>query len=201
MLGALQIPAVSPDSAAFVSLGDLWLPILLATAAVFFLSMLAWTVAPHHKGEARRLGNEADVLAALRRLGVAPGMYFFPFCEGKDMKTDEGKQRMKEGPWGRLQVYPKAPGMGASLLGSFVLYLVVSFALGCLGIPTLPRGAEFALIFHTMAIAGVLAYTAAVIPQIIWFGRSWSMFVAHLVDGLIYGLATAAIFAWLWPGA
>ena len=32
-----------------VELTSLWLPILLSTVALFFLSFLAWTVLPHHK--------------------------------------------------------------------------------------------------------------------------------------------------------
>jgi hypothetical protein len=30
-------------------------------------------------------------------------------------------------------------------------------------------------------------------------GRPWSHVVKQLVDGLIYGLATGAIFGWLYP--
>jgi hypothetical protein len=33
----------------------------------------------------------------------------------------------------------------------------------------------------------------------IWFGHSWSRTIKDIVDGVIYALVTAAIFAWLWP--
>jgi hypothetical protein len=193
------VPAAPLEADVLISLADLWLPILLSTVAIFFLSMLAWTVAPHHKHEMRKLPNETDVLDAVRRLGVAPGAYFFPYCEGKDMKTEEGKQRYMAGPWGRLQLYPKTPSMGASMLGSALLYFVASVCLGYIGAATLPRGTEFLRVFQVVGVAGVLTYTIAIVPQIIWFGRSWASFVAHVVDGLVYGFATAALFAWLWP--
>lgn len=191
---------LSPE--VLVSLIDLWLPIGLSAVAVFFLSMIAWTAAPHHKRETMPMGErEAGLRDALTRLGVPPGSYFFPYCDQAAMKTEEGKRRMTEGPWGRLQLYPKVPGMGGSLVGSLALYLVASVAIGYLGATTLPAGAEFSRVFQVLGTAGLMAYTVAVMPQIIWFDRSWKTFAAHLFDGVVYGLATAALFAWLWPGA
>jgi hypothetical protein len=54
---------------------------------------------------------------------------------------------------------------------------------------------------QVLGTGAILAYTAAVVPQIIWFDRRWKVFAAHLFDGVVYGLATGAAFALLWPGA
>jgi hypothetical protein len=188
---------LSPDL--LVSLTDLWLPVLVAAVAVFFLSMIAWTVAPHHKPEFRKLAAEPGFLDAMRTLNIPAGGYFFPYVDGAGMKTEEGKRLMNEGPWGRMRLYGKKPGMGGSLLGSFALYLVVSIGVAFIGSATLPAGAPFERVLHVLGVAALLAYSAAVMPQIIWFERSWRMFLTHLFDGVVYGAATGLAFAWLWP--
>lgn len=183
-----------------VSLPELWLPIVVATIAVFFLSMIAWTIAPHHKPEARPLGDERSLFGLIKGQTIAPGSYYFPYCDASEMKTDDGKRRYAEGPWGRLVLYPKRPSMGASLLGSFLLYLTVSLALAFLGSETIAPGATFARVMTVIGTGAILAYTAAVMPQIIWFDRRSKVFAAHLFDGVVYGVATGASFASLWPG-
>ncbi|MGP1309679.1 MAG: hypothetical protein ACTS27_05725 [Phycisphaerales bacterium] len=188
----------SPDL--LVPLIDLWLPILLAAVVAFVLSFLAWAVSPHHKPEFRKLDREDEMLDAVRRLNIPAGGYMFPYCDAADLKTEEGKRRMEQGPWGRLRVYGRKPGMGGSLLGSFVFYLVVSFAVAYVGSATVPAGAAFEQVLQVLGTVAILAYTAALIPHIIWFERSWRVFFTNLVDGVVFGLATALLFAWMWPG-
>ena len=82
--------------------------------------------------------------------------------------------------------------MGLSLLlGSMLIAYCASFAL--------PAGADFRTVFRVFAAIGFAAYGWANIPYSIWFGFQWSITVKYLVDALIYGLVTAATFAWLWP--
>ncbi len=192
-------PAEMLSQDLLVTMGDLWLPILLAAVAVFILSCIAWTIAPHHKPEYRKLDAEAGFLDALRTLNIPAGGYFFPYCDAAAMKTEEGKRLMNEGPWGRMRVYGNKPGMGGSMLGSFVLYLVVSAAIAFVGTMTIPAGAGFGDVLRVLGTVGVLSYSVAVIPQIIWFERQWSVFFTHLFDGVVFGLATGLMFAWLWP--
>ena len=40
----------------------------------------------------------------------------------------------------------------------------------------------------------------AVVQDAIWFGRPWSSAWKVLGDALLYGLMTAGVFGWLWPG-
>src|SRR5207249_1623971 len=42
-------------------------------------------------------------------------------------------------------------------------------------------------------------YTLALWPMSIWYRRSWITTLKATVDGLIYALLTAGVFAWLWP--
>ena len=48
----------------------------------------------------------------------------------------------------------------------------------------------------TVALGG---YFLALIQDSIWYQRSWATTARYLLDGFIYALGTAAIFAWLWP--
>ena len=53
-----------------------------------------------------------------------------------------------------------------------------------------------------LKVAGLtafVAYTLALWPMSIWYRRSWITTIKATVDGLIYALLTAGIFAWLWP--
>ena len=53
-----------------------------------------------------------------------------------------------------------------------------------------------ARIVGTVALGG---YFLALIQDSIWYQRSWATAARYLLDGFIYALGTAAIFAWLWP--
>lgn len=46
-------------------------------------------------------------------------------------------------------------------------------------------------------------YAVANIPESIWRGQAWSATLKYLGDGVLYGLATGAAFAWFWsePGS
>ena len=46
-----------------------------------------------------------------------------------------------------------------------------------------------------------LDYGMALIPEAIWFGRSWPSVAKGVGDALIYALLTAGAFGWLWPAA
>jgi ABC-type thiamin/hydroxymethylpyrimidine transport system permease subunit len=46
---------------------------------------------------------------------------------------------------------------------------------------------------------GILAYTFAFLPNMIWFQGSKTAMVMAVVDGLIQGLGTGTVFAAFWP--
>ena len=58
-----------------VSLGALWLPILLSAVFVFIVSAIIHMVLKYHNSDYRRLPNEDEVRTALRKGNPAPGMY------------------------------------------------------------------------------------------------------------------------------
>lgn len=41
---------------------------------------------------------------------------------------------------------------------------------------------------------------ASLAQNSIWYSRKWSSTLKSMFDGLVYGLLTAGVFGWLWPG-
>lgn len=61
-------------------------------------------------------------------------------------------------------------------------------------------GAGFIEVLRTVVMVGVLVYAFGSVSESIWKGLSWSISLKFVLDGLLYGLVTGAVFAWLWPG-
>ena len=89
--------------------------------------------------------------------------------------------------------------MGGKLAATFIVYLVVSTLIAYLASVALPKTAEFAKVFQVVGTAGILAYSFSFIPNAIWFGAYRRTIVASIIDGIVYGAITGAIFAWRWP--
>ena len=182
-----------------VSLVSLWLPILVSAVAVFLLSSLVWMALPWHKQDFRPLPDEEAARAALG--GAAPGAYTVPHMADRKMLEDPAyRKKLEEGPVGFLTILPNGrPGMGGTMVQWFVWTLVVSATVAYVVSRTIPHGVGFVLVFQVGSTVAWLAYSWSVVQEGIWMGRPWSHVVKQLVDGLIYGLATGAIFGWLYP--
>jgi hypothetical protein len=182
-----------------VGLGALWLPILVSSVLVFVASSLVWMVLPHHRNDWKGLPGEAAILGTLDRL--APGQYRFPFtADRKEMRSPEFAKKMEAGPMGLLIVMPKSQlNMGKSLVFWFMHLIVISTFTAYLAGHTLSAGATYLAVFRVVGTVGVLAYAGAIVPQSIWWGRTWSSTLTEILDGVVYGLLTAGAFGWLWP--
>jgi hypothetical protein len=182
-----------------VSVGALWLPILLSGVVVFVASSLVWMVLPHHKSDWAPLPSEAPVLAAMRSAGVKRGMYRFPFFDPRD-KSPETQKKIEQGPTGTMIVRADGPfGMGKELGIWFLYLLFVSTCVAYLSGHVLAAGVSHRAVFRTAGGTAILAYASAILPSAIWWGRPWSITLKDVFDGVVYGLLTAVIFAWLWP--
>jgi hypothetical protein len=182
-------------------LSHLWLPILLSAAAVWIASAIAWMFMPHHKNDWSKLPDEKRFMNEVRSMSIPPGNYGFPHFEcHKDAQTPEAKKMWEEGPAGWITIMKK-PSMGRNMILSFLVYLAVSVLLGYIGSETLARGTNFARVFQILGTGGILAYCFAFMPSDIWFSKKPSAIVMCLIDGVVYGLITGAIFAALWPKA
>jgi hypothetical protein len=184
-----------------VTLGALWLPILLSAVLVFFVSFLVHMVLRYHASDYNPLPNEDAVRAAIRAGNPPPRQYIIPYCANpKDMERTEIKQKFIEGPVGVLNLKaPAAPTMGPMLIQWFVFVLVVSLCVAYVACHTIDPGATYMDVFGMVGAVGFLAYAAGTVPAAIWMGKPWSVEVKEIFDGLLYGLVTAGTFGWLWP--
>jgi hypothetical protein len=184
-----------------VSVLDLWLPIVLAAVAVFVASFLAWVVLPHHKSEFKRLTDEDALLADIRSKNIDPAVYMFPCYTPADLKDPEKKKRHLAGPNGMLILWPGPPNMGANLVKSLVLYLVVGLCVGYVGGLQLSPGAGFMQVFRFTGTVAMMTYCLGLVPGAIWLGKTARATTMSILDGLVYGGVTGLLFGWLWPTA
>lgn len=184
-----------------VYLTALWLPIVLAAVVVFLASFILHMVIPHHRNDHRKLPNEEAVLEAMRKEGVSPGNYYFPRPAGpKDMKSPEMMEKYEKGPVGIMNILPSGPpAMGKSLVLWFVYCLVLGVFVAYITGRTLGPGAEYLAVFRVAGATGFLGYALGHLHESIWKGQYWSTTFKFLIDGLIYALVSAGVFAWLWP--
>jgi hypothetical protein len=182
-----------------VTIPMLWAPILIATVLVFVASALIWMVLPIHKGDYRGLPNEAAAADALR--GAQPGEYMLPHAPDRSaMKDPAHLERLERGPVALVRLMrPGRFNMGRTLVQWFVFVLVISIFVAYLASRTLPPGTDYLQVFRVTGVTALLAYSAAVIPGAIWFGRPWGNVLRDVFDGIVYGLLTAGVFGWLWP--
>lgn len=184
-------------------LKELWLPMLLSAALCSIISVLAWTVMPHHRFAWKRLPTEPDVLDALRKDLPPPGLYAFPYAANRELDRADVKVAFEKGPVGFLAIANRRrPNQPAMMLATVLYFSVTSVAIGYiawlaapgskLGVPTI----QTARIVFSVAL---LTYAASSLPDSIWFGRPWRAFFAQLLDATLHAAATAFLFATLWP--
>lgn len=184
-----------------VSLGSLWLPILLSAVLVHLAGFILHAVLGHHWNDYSRLPDEDALMNALRQQGVGAGQFAFPRPPTRaGLKDPAFLEKMKQGPSGLLHML--APEVGPSpgkLLTHFIYCVVVGVFVAYLAASTLPAGEEYLSVFRVVGTAALLAWSGGVFLHAIWYGWSWGAAWRHAFDGLVYALLTAGVFGWLWP--
>jgi hypothetical protein len=180
---------------------NLWAPVLLSAAAVWIASALIWMVMPHHRKDHLGLPDERAFVEFVKSQNIPKGNYGFPhFGSHKECNTPEARQRWKEGPSGLVSIWGQV-SMPRNMILTFLVFLAASALIAYLGAAVLAPGASFGRVMQVIGTAGVLTYSFSFIPNAIWFGSYARTIFACIFDGVVYGLITGAIFAWLWPAA
>jgi hypothetical protein len=183
-----------------VSLAALWLPILLSAVIVFVASSIMHMLLPYHRNDYSQLPDEDKILAVLRASALKRGLYVFPYCTHKDMKSPALIEKQKQGPVGFLTIVPSGPPVLAKFLVQwFAFCLVIGFFVAYLAAHTLAPGTNYLEVFRVVGTAAFLAYGLGNLSNGIWKGQKWSVTIKEVVDGLVFGLLTAGTFGWLWP--
>lgn len=182
-------------------MAQLVVPILVSAVAVWFYSALAWMVMGHHAADTQQAPDEDALMAAIRTLGIGPGTYGFPRPATKaECRDPKFMEKWKAGPTGLLNVWGPM-SMGRNMALSFGLYLLVSVGVAYIGSAAFAPGAPFGRVMQALGTAGVMAYVIAALPHAIWFQTRRQAVLSCAFDGLVQGLITGAIFAWMWPAA
>jgi hypothetical protein len=183
-----------------VPLTALWLPILLSAVIVFFASSIIHMMLPYHRSDYRQLPDEEKLLAALRATGIQRGMYNFPFCTHKELKSPAVQEKFKQGPVGHMTIFNPGPIAMGKFLGLWFIYcLIISFFTAYLTGWTMAPGSDYLAVFRVAGTAAFMAYGVGILSNGIWKGQPWSITLKETFDGLIYGLLTAGTFGWRWP--
>jgi hypothetical protein len=178
----------------------LWLPIVLSAVIVFIASSILHMALPYHKSDYQKLPDEDKLLPVLRAAGLKRGLYVFPFCTQKEMKSPAMIEKYKQGPVGMMTILHNGPPAMPKFLGLWFAYcLVVSIIVAHLAAHTVYPFETQRHIFRVVGVSALLAYGLGNIVNSIWKGQTWSMTIKEVIDGLIYAALTAATFAWLWP--
>lgn len=178
----------------------LWIPILISAVAVWITSAIAWMALGHHNKDFKSLPTEAEreLKAWVKKHNVESGVYGYPnFHESKNRPKEEMAALMKE-PMGMLRVWA-LKGMAKPMIYGFLFMIFICVLIGYLGYVALPRGTEFMQVFRVLGTAGVLAHCCGGVIGNMWFQESKRAMVLNFIDGVVYGLITGAVFAWLWP--
>jgi len=183
-----------------VPLTVLWLPILLAAVIVFVASFVMHMLLKYHQSDYSALPEEDKILAALRPANLKRGVYIFPFCNHKDMKSPATMEKYKQGPVGFLTILPSGPPVMPKFLAQWFLYcVVIGFFVAYITGRTVPAGADYLMVFRVAGCTAFLAYGLGHLSNGIWKGQTWVSTIKEVIDGLVYGLLTAGTFGWLWP--
>jgi len=184
-----------------VTLAQVWVPILLSAFLVFIGSSVVHMVLKWHNSDYRKLPNEDEVRAAVRKGNPPPGQYIMPYCtDPKEQAKPENQQRYVEGPVGMITIMRNGvPNMGPMLGQWFGFNIVVSFFVAYVASRTLPLGTEYLKVFQVTGAVAFVSYAMGALPGAIWMGKPWSAALKDVADGLIYALLMAGAFGWLWP--
>ena len=184
-----------------VAWSQLILPILLSGVLVFVVSSVMHTVLKYHHSDMKKLDNEDEVRAAIRKGNATAGMYFIPYCsDHKAMKTPEHMRKLEEGPLGMLVLRTPGPIKMGPFLAQWMAYVLVVSALAAyVARSTLHSGDSYLAVFRVVGASAWLAYSWQAPSDSIWKGQPWSATYKVLFDGLVYASVTAGAFGWLWP--
>jgi len=176
---------------------QLLLPALIAAVAVFIASTVIHVALKYHNSDFRKLSNEDEVRAAIRKGGATAGMYMIPHCKDGGKQDAAMQAKFVEGPVGLVMLRPSGPiSMGPFLGKWFVYCFIVSLVSGYVAHFALPEHREYKDVFRLVGTVAWLAYAWAGPADSIWMGKPWSSTWKHMFDGFWYALLTAGCFAW-----
>tara|TARA_R110002096_G_scaffold344921_2_gene537795 strand:+ start:28332 stop:28916 length:585 start_codon:yes stop_codon:yes gene_type:complete len=183
-----------------VGLAELWMPVLISAVAVFVASSVIWMALPIHKADIKFIPNEDEFTSAIKPLNLKPGLYMYPNCaNSKDYKSEAFMDKWKAGPWGMITVMGAPPNFMMNLVKCFLSYLAITAMAGYLAGIGLGPGAEYMDVFRVVGTAAILGFCMGSFAGDFFLGKPTRFIITSFIDGVIFALITAGIFAAMWP--
>ena len=178
----------------------LWLPILVAALGVFIASSIIHMATPWHHNDFKSVPDQDRVMDALRSFNLGPGDYVVPRpASRKDEASPEFAALLARGPIVAMTVLPGNVVIAKNLVLWFLYCIVVALCAAYIAGEALPPGAASKKVFQFAGATAFIGFALGLWQQTIWYSRSWVTTLKSTLDGLIYGVVTAGVFAWLWP--
>lgn len=183
-----------------VGITELLLPILITSVVVFFASAMMWMLLPHHHKDIQFLEDkEAKYVEAVKSLDIKPGLYMYPGCDHKDSKNPEVMERWNAGPWGVLTIFPGKPNFAMNLIKTFIAFFVITVCVGYITGIGLDRGTDYMQVFRVAGTAAFMGHCLGGLCGSFFQGKPTRFIITDFIDGVVYALITAGIFASMWP--
>ena len=180
--------------------GSLWLPVVVAAVAVWFVSAILHMALRYHMADYKKLPDEEAVAGALRKESLAPGLYFLPYAMGSSLKDPAVVKRFQDGPVGFLTIRKNGPpAFGKSLVQWLLLCFLVSFVAAYVARHTLTPVTDGLTVMRVTGTIALLGYGFGYFQDSIWKGIPWSNSLRGLADAVVYAIVTGLVFRWLWP--
>ena len=162
--------------------------ILLGAIFAFVWMNISWMGLPFHERTLNKLGNEAEVAAAIKSGADKSGVYILPMGEAGDTNM-EAKQK---GPSMFAVIRPGANpdlSMGKMILRAFLTHLVCALIIGIMLGAAAPRLNYVGRVMFVV-LGGLFAGLAAAYPNCIWWEFPASFVGLTIVDLVVgWGLA------------
>jgi len=175
----------------------LLLPALYSAVAVFILSSVIHVALKYHNSDFRKLSNEEEVRAVIRKGNPSPGQYMLPHCSEGGKKDPAVMQKFVEGPVGLVVLRPSGAIQMGPFLGKWFVYcFVIAMLAGYVAHFSLPAQRSYMDVFRLVGTVAWLGYSWQGPADSIWKGKPWSSTLKEMFDGFWYALLTAGCFAW-----
>jgi hypothetical protein len=180
---------------------SLLLPIVLAAVAVLILSMINNLAMPWHKSDYGNVPDHDAAIAAIGSLNLAPDDYAVPNPRlPGGGKNPDFIAHFERGPTFHITVFPRGGMHMGKYMGQwFGFMLLISAIAGWVTASIVAPGGNTIAVFRFSAILTTCSHGFGAWPLSIFYHRKWSTAFKETFDAILYGLATGAIFMWLWP--
>ncbi|MFO1001825.1 MAG: hypothetical protein U0936_15920 [Planctomycetaceae bacterium] len=182
-------------------LAGLWIPIVVSAFSVLIVNGIVSCVVRFHLPNWKELPEEDATVEFLQKSGISPGVYLFPGRRKRSAgESEESRlQRMESGPWGTISIMSQPPDLGRMMMQASTFFLVINILIAHLAIQALGPADGFITVFRFTGSTAALAYAAGGIPNAIWHGGNFRTALVDVIQGIVLGIVTGAVFATLWP--